>query len=112
MGKTKAIILLSIGGVLLAAALTIVGVNATKEWTVWLIFGEPTMRGGTILLYAAVTGCILWAILRFCVPLGWRGLREARKRERFKSTEQRLADLESGPTPSAGSPEADEPTEE
>jgi len=106
MGKVKAIILLGVSGVLAGLALAIVLLNWV-DWNVHLVFVKTEMRSGTLLGFAAVAGCILWAVWRAAVPAGFAALREARKRERTKATQSRLSKLEGGPGASAPPSEAD-----
>lgn len=107
MGKAKAIFLLGISGLLVVLVSVIIGVNATDHWDVWLIFTRANLNAGTLLAYSAVLGAVLWAIWRKAVPAGFRALRESRKAERAKVTQDRLKKLETGePAEAAGAESA------
>ena len=103
MVKLKAICLLGLGCVTLAAALIVVLSNMGNEWEVHLFFKSVSLRRGTMLTYAGVLGAVLWATWRWSIPAGIRAAKAWRKSgaakataDAAKATADRLAKLESG----------------
>ncbi len=95
MQKAKAIVLLSISGLLLVAAAVLVITNWGYAWTMHLYTRPLTVKGGPCLFVAAVIGIGIWYVCRTSIPAGIRALRASKQKSILKATQKRLQAIES-----------------
>ena len=95
--KLKAIVLLGVCAVVLIAALwLLLGNLLTADWTLHVYAVEfKNLPRRWVLLAAAAVGVVVYLVMRYCLPAGWRALRAARGAARAKSAQERLERLES-----------------
>ncbi|NLF31107.1 MAG: hypothetical protein GX591_09505 [Planctomycetes bacterium] len=90
MVKAKAIILLAISGILFILAAVLVLMNLGNRFMVHLFTTRVEIRVGAGLAWAAIIGGLLWAIWRFCVPRGYRLLKQAQRADEDRRRQERL----------------------
>jgi len=95
MQKAKAIVLLSVSGLLLIAAIVLVITNWGYAWQMHLYTRPLPVKGGPCLLLSAVIGIGIWMVCRTCIPSGIRAVRASKQRQIAKATQKRLKAIES-----------------
>ena len=99
MKKLKAIVLLGVCVVVLAAAMWLLIVNAGNEWELHFFVKTIPAKRWSVMLISALAGAAMYLILRTCLPAGLRTLKSLKAAKKSQAAEKRLADLESPKPP-------------
>ncbi len=94
MDKAKAIVLLSLAGLLIIAAIVLVVTNIGNVWELHLYYRTVTLSRALVLLLTALIAIGLWALLRWMLPVGLHAARSASKISREKKLNERLEQFE------------------